>query len=30
MLGPDDCSNLAEIRSEIDWIDHQVVQLLGQ
>ncbi|MEP0921827.1 chorismate mutase [Leptolyngbya sp. ST-U4] len=30
MKTPDECTNMAEIRSEIDRIDRQIVALLGQ
>ena len=29
-MNPDDCQNMSDIRYEIDAIDHQVIQLLGQ
>ena len=29
-MNPDDCQNMADIRREIDAIDHQVIQLLGK
>lgn len=30
MNAPDECENIAEIRTEIDRLDHQVIALLGQ
>lgn len=30
MKKPEDCTNIGEIRAEIDRIDYQVIQLLGQ
>jgi isochorismate pyruvate lyase len=30
MKKPEECENMTDIRQEIDGIDHQVIQLLGQ